>query len=74
MIRLAEERTRAAWQRTAATMALMANCHRDPKKTRAFKPTDFDPYVKRSAPLKMNVSVLRDVFVRGRMPEISEEP
>lgn len=23
--------------------ALVANCHRDPKKSRAFKPEDFDP-------------------------------
>ncbi len=27
-------------------MALIANCNRDPRKTRAFRAGDFDPFVK----------------------------
>jgi hypothetical protein len=30
-------------------MALTANANRDPKKTRAFRPDDFDPYAERRA-------------------------
>lgn len=41
---MGEAHGRAAWARTSSLMALIANCHRDPKKGRAFKPSDFDPY------------------------------
>jgi hypothetical protein len=35
---MAEARMRDEWSRMSALMALIANLHRDPKKTRAFKP------------------------------------
>ena len=41
---MAEGHGRDAWERTALLSALIANVHRDPKKGRAFKPGDFDPY------------------------------
>ncbi len=41
---MAEARERSGWARASALLALIANAHRDPKKTRAFKPGDFDPY------------------------------
>ena len=41
---MSDARTRAAWSHTSALMALIANCNRDPKKSRAFKPSDFDPF------------------------------
>ena len=64
MIRMAEARTRDAWSRTASVMALLANCHRDPKRTRAFKPGDFDPFAKAAHPLaKVGIEVLKDVFI-----------
>ncbi|MCK6458228.1 MAG: hypothetical protein L6Q92_17075 [Phycisphaerae bacterium] len=50
-------------------LALIANAHRDPKKTRAFKPSDFDPFARRVAPLKVGVEVLKDVFLHGMVPE-----
>jgi len=31
----------------SALLALEANAHRDPKKSHAFKPSDFDPFTKR---------------------------
>lgn len=44
---LAEAKSRDAWGHTAAVMALLANCHRDPRKRkRAFRPGDFDPYAR----------------------------
>jgi len=41
---MAEARGRDNWAHTSAMMALIANVNRDPKKGRAFKPADFDPY------------------------------
>ncbi len=32
------------WRHTSAVMALTANINRDPKQSRPFKPSDFDPY------------------------------
>ena len=40
---MAEGHSLAAWGHTAAVLAMLANCHRDPKKTRAFRPSDFLP-------------------------------
>lgn len=66
---MAEARGRDEWSRTASHMALLANCHRDPKKTRVYKPNQFSPYrQRRSKPIKVPVSVLRDVFVAGKRP------
>jgi len=44
---MAEGRERSEWARMSALLALIANAHRDPKKSRAFKPGDFDPYARR---------------------------
>jgi hypothetical protein len=41
---MAEARCRERWAHTSSVLALMANLNRDPKKTRAFRPSDFAPY------------------------------
>ena len=50
-------------------MALIANVNRDPKRTRAFKPADFDPYAdKKQGRIvidKENISVLKNFFIGG---------
>lgn len=63
---MAEARSRERWARTAALMALTANCHRDPKKTRLFQPADFDPHRGRkdAPPAKTGIDALK-VFVPG---------
>ena len=43
---MAEGLGRQRWSHTSALMALIANANRDPKKHRAFRPSDFDPYTK----------------------------
>ena len=43
---MAEGHGRDAWARCSVLCALIANANRDPKKGRAFKPSDFDPYDK----------------------------
>ena len=51
----------------SSLLALIANVNRDPKRTRAFKPADFNPYEARrpaGIPLKKaNMGLLKQVFV-----------
>ncbi len=64
---MAEGRGRDEWGRMSSLLALIANVNRDPKRTRAFKPADFNPYEARSpagVPLtKENFRLLKQVFV-----------
>jgi len=43
---MAEGRLGHDWAQTSTLLAMLANCHRDPKKTRAFSPKDFNPIEK----------------------------
>jgi len=45
---MAEGLGRRRWAHTSLICALIANAHRDPKKHRPFRPSDFDPYAKQS--------------------------
>jgi hypothetical protein len=62
---MAEAVSRQRWAHTSAVMCVIANCHRDPKKTRPFTPADFDPHRQRKdAPqVKVGIGVLKQVFV-----------
>lgn len=64
---MAEARKREAWQHTANLLAMLVNCHRDPKKSSAAKPKDFDPYARRNQRVlrKASVDVLKDVFINN---------
>jgi len=63
---MAEARGRDNWAHTSAVLALVANVNRDPKKTRAYKPSDFDPYSTRrqrdEAIEVQDLAVLKDAF------------
>jgi len=63
---MAEARGRDNWAHTSAILALVANVNRDPKKTRAYKPSDFDPYSareKRDEAIEVtDMAVLKDAF------------
>lgn len=65
---MADSHQTDAWNHTAAVLAMLANTHRDPKKTRAFKPSDFHPGTRRKkateAAPKVDISVLKTVFVK----------
>lgn len=70
---MAEARGRDQWAHTSTVLALVANVNRDAKKSRAFKPGDFNPYETRRArggvPLVAeNLAILKRVFVdqKGR--------
>lgn len=66
---LGEAHSREAWNHTAALMALIANCHRDPKKGRAFRATDFHPSARREDKgllvTKENIGLMKDAFNKG---------
>lgn len=69
---MAEGRLRDEWSRTSSLLAMIANAHRDPRKGRPFKPGDFDPFAKAArsaAPIQAGIGVLKDVFLRGKVPE-----
>ncbi len=44
---MVEGRGQESWAHTSAVLSLIANVNRDPKKSRQFKPSDFDPYAQR---------------------------
>ena len=63
---MAGARQQQEWSHTSALLAMLANCHRDPKKTRPYKPADFQPHRTRtlpSPPTRADISVLKTVFV-----------
>jgi hypothetical protein len=65
---MAEARSQERWNHTAALLALIANCHRDPHLRKAYEPADFLPgRAGRDEVLPADLSVLRSVFV-DRLP------
>ena len=67
---MAEGRRKDAWSHTSALLALIANAHRDPKKSKPFEPDDFSPFAsrKRCEPklVTKDLTVLKAVFVDRR--------
>jgi hypothetical protein len=65
---MGEARSRQAWAHTSSVLALLANVHRDSKKTRAYKPADFNPHIRKTPVTiqKVGISVLKQVFVSNR--------
>jgi hypothetical protein len=60
---MAEAVAKDRWAHTSCVLAMLANTHRDPKKTRAYKPADFSPFDrKRKAGIPVtpeNIDVLK---------------
>ena len=67
---MAEARAKDNWAHTSCVLAMIANTSRDPKKTRPFKPDDFNPFSRRRRTgMRLtadNVRVLKEVFVDRR--------
>ena len=64
---MAEGHGRERWAHTSLICALIANGHRNPRKHRPFKPSDFDPYARigrRSSPPadKQSLALLREAL------------
>ena len=74
---MAEGRQKAEWGQTASIMALLANCHRDPKKRpRPFAPDEFMPRAKPRRKAAVSVARLTDEIIRvgqsrGAIPRTS---
>lgn len=72
---MAEGRRREQWAHTASLCALIANVNRDPKKHRAFRPDDFNPYADRSRHgdvIEVNaetVGLMRKAFIGSKRKE-----
>lgn len=69
---MATGRNKAMWPHTAAILAMLANINRDPKKTRAVKPSDFDPYADKVETKPQETATLGTI--RGRfsgMPSVT---
>ena len=66
---MAEAKARDRWAHTSCVLAMIANAHRDPKKTRAYRPSDFSPFEKKrkqGIPITPgNIGLLKEVFVDG---------
>jgi len=67
---MAEGRARSNWDTTAALLALTFNVHRDPKKSRPAKASDFHPYSRggRRAGVPItagNIRLLKKAFIEG---------
>jgi uncharacterized protein len=66
---MAEGRAKDQWQHTSSILALVANVNRDPKKTKAFKPSDFNPTLSQTSRpdvivvTKENESLLKHMFL-----------
>ncbi|MEX2388190.1 MAG: hypothetical protein WD534_09940 [Phycisphaeraceae bacterium] len=68
LVAMAEAKSRDQWNHTAAVLALIANCHRDPKKTGPFKAEQFHPLAEKPEPVKLKdkneaFAILKHVFV-----------
>ena len=64
---MAEGLGRERWAHTSILCSLIANTNRDPKKHRALKPSDFDPYVRqdrrsRKVADKESLTLLREAL------------
>lgn len=61
---MAEGRQRENWAHTSQFLALIANVNRDPKKTPAFSPADWNPMIERDGePPEADITILKALFV-----------
>ena len=64
---MAQGNSEALWSHTSTVLAMIANVNRDPKKTRAFKPDDFNPHARKPVVRgKADITILKQVFVDRR--------
>jgi len=64
---MAEGHGRDEWARMSALLALIANAHRDPKKGRALRPSDFAPFEPERGQVievnRENIGLLKEALV-----------
>ena len=73
LVRMAEGRGRLDWGRTSCLMAIVANILRDPKKTKAVKPADFNPYFQKQKPvMRVTMAQLKGMFPDAKRMVMSD--
>lgn len=67
---MSEARDRSEWARMSSLLSLLANAHRDPKKTGKLTPADFNPYTAKHQDQRIDsdITALKAVFVDRRLP------
>jgi len=72
---MAEGHGRDAWGRMSVLCALIGNAHRDPKKGRAFRPSDFDPFGRAPGEVievnHQNVGLLKEAFTKTKEGKVT---
>jgi len=66
---MSEARGKLEWGQTSNFMALVANLMRDPNKSGAAKPEDFNPYfaeTRKPPVLKAPLTILRDLWCKPK--------
>ena len=69
---MGEARSQQAWGHTSALLAMLANVHRDAKKTRPYKPADFNPHLRQpmtSRSPKVGIQALKVFVDQQTQPE-----
>jgi hypothetical protein len=72
---MSDGRGKFEWQQTSSMLAVIAGIMHDPKKGKAPSPDDFNPYAqrqKRTVKHKAPLSVLRDIFCKGKKEKCPE--
>jgi hypothetical protein len=67
---MGEARSQMLWSHTSSVLAMLANIHRDAKRSKIYHPSDFNPHAKkRFQPRTMvGIEALKHVFI-DRMQE-----
>ena len=67
---MGEARSQVLWNHTSSVLAMLANIHRDAKRSKIYQPSDFNPHAKKRVQPRTMVGIeaLKHVFI-DRMQE-----
>jgi len=67
---MGEARSQVLWNHTSSVLAMLANIHRDAKRSKIYHPSDFNPHAKKRVQPRTRVGIeaLNPVFI-DRMQE-----
>jgi len=67
---MGEARSQVFWNHTSSVLAMLANIHRDAKRSKIYHPSDFNPHAKKRVQPRTMVGIeaLKNVFI-DRMQE-----
>ena len=67
---MGEARSQVLWSHTSSVLAMLANIHRDAKRSKIYHPSDFNPHAKKLIQPRTMVGIeaLKHVFI-DRMQE-----